>query len=201
MNTEVWPPGPPSWTTLRPGPALRTSGSVRCWRAAMSAAVTTVTLLAFCSSGVGTRVALTTTACSSSAVGALSARLSDQAGEVAHNDSSAARANARRASRPVDMARLLKMHTPVPAGSWHLQKLGARQPGGRVPANQHRPPRRHRLTREAGLRALELECSSLRADRLPAPDLGAVAHVIRLISITVAGAAPALDESAPDFPF
>jgi hypothetical protein len=28
-----------------------------------------------------------------------------------------------------------------------------------------------------------------------------VAHVIRMISITVAGAAPALDESAPVFPF
>jgi hypothetical protein len=28
-----------------------------------------------------------------------------------------------------------------------------------------------------------------------------VAHVIRLISITVAGAAPGLDESTPDFPF
>jgi hypothetical protein len=26
-------------------------------------------------------------------------------------------------------------------------------------------------------------------------------HLIRLFSITVAGAAPALDESAPDFPF
>src|SRR5262249_34037803 len=35
----------------------------------------------------------------------------------------------------------------------------------------------------------------------PAPSAGAVAHVIRLISITVAGAAPVLDESAPDFPF
>jgi len=30
---------------------------------------------------------------------------------------------------------------------------------------------------------------------------GAVADVIRVISITVAGAAPALDESAPVFPF
>jgi len=28
-----------------------------------------------------------------------------------------------------------------------------------------------------------------------------VAHVISLVSITVAGAAPALDESTPDFPF
>src|SRR4029077_9057823 len=39
------------------------------------------------------------------------------------------------------------------------------------------------------------------ADRLPAPATGAVAHVIRLISVTVAGAAPGLDESSPDFPF
>ena len=52
---------------------------------------------------------------------------------------------------------------------------------------------------EAGLRALELERDSgwIAFPRLTAQWL----CVIRLISITVAGAAPALDESAPDFPF
>ena len=52
---------------------------------------------------------------------------------------------------------------------------------------------------EAGLRALELERDSgwIAFPHLTAQWL----CVIRLISITVAGAAPALDESAPDFPF
>ena len=61
MNTEVTPPGPPVCTTLRPGMSLSTSAKVRSWRAAMSSAVTTVTLLATSSAGVGTRVALTIT--------------------------------------------------------------------------------------------------------------------------------------------
>ena len=46
MKTEVCPPGPPVCTTLSPGMSLSTSAKVRSWRASMSAAVTTVTLLA-----------------------------------------------------------------------------------------------------------------------------------------------------------
>ena len=61
MNTEVSPPGPPVCTTLSPGMSLSTSAKVRSWRASMSAAVTTVMLLATCSSGVGMRVAVITT--------------------------------------------------------------------------------------------------------------------------------------------
>jgi len=58
----------------------------------------------------------------------------------------------------------------------------------------------HRFTqgRSPGFRA---GARRLRRIAFPCPSGGAVAHVIRLISITVAGAAPALDESAPDFPF
>ena len=60
----------------------------------------------------------------------------------------------------------------------------------------------HRLMPEAGLRALELERYS-RWIAFPRrlPRQAQWLCVIRRISITVAGAAPALDESTPDFPF
>src|SRR5262245_60707911 len=60
IKTEVWPPGPPVCTTLRPGTALSASGTVRyCWRS-MSADVITVIELATSLSGVGIVVGLTT---------------------------------------------------------------------------------------------------------------------------------------------
>jgi len=46
MKTDVRPPGPPAWTTLRPGTAMSASGTVRhCWLS-ISALVMTVTELA-----------------------------------------------------------------------------------------------------------------------------------------------------------
>ncbi len=60
------------------------------------------------------------------------------------------------------------MHTPVPVGSWHLQKLDARPACACRPTSIARRDA-HRLSREAGLRALELEWLALPADRLPAP--------------------------------
>jgi hypothetical protein len=70
----------------------------------------------------------------------------------------------------------------------------------RAPATRIARRDAHRLMPEAGLRALELERDS---GWIAFPRLRRVQwlRVIRLISITVAGAAPALDESAPDFPF
>src|ERR1700722_9071577 len=61
MKTDVCPPGPPARTTLRPGTSLSTSGKVCSCRASISPAVMRVTLLATCDSGVGIRVAVTTT--------------------------------------------------------------------------------------------------------------------------------------------
>src|SRR3569833_2620484 len=58
---ELWPPAPPAWVTDRPGTSRSTSVSERSWRASISGAVITVTLLASWLSGVGIRVALTTT--------------------------------------------------------------------------------------------------------------------------------------------
>src|SRR5262245_29334563 len=60
MNTEVWPPGPPTCTTLSPGMVCSTSGTVRRWSRSMSAAVTTDTELPTCPAGVGMPVGLTT---------------------------------------------------------------------------------------------------------------------------------------------
>ena len=55
MKTDVWPPGPPVWTTFRPGTAANASGTVRCCWLAMSAPVMTVDrtrgLLARCGKG------------------------------------------------------------------------------------------------------------------------------------------------------
>jgi Protein of unknown function (DUF3429) len=55
--------------------------------------------------------------------------------------------------------------------------------------------------REAGLRALERRPDASWWIAFPHPFRAVQWLVIRLISITVAGAAPGLDESAPDFPF
>ena len=60
MNTEVWLPGPPACTMLRPGTLARMSGTVRRCSRSMSCAVMTVTELAICASGVGTLVGLMT---------------------------------------------------------------------------------------------------------------------------------------------
>src|ERR1700761_3325104 len=61
MNTEVWPPGPPLCTMLRPGASFSTSGRVVSCLRAMSSAVIRVMLLATSASGVGRRLAVTTT--------------------------------------------------------------------------------------------------------------------------------------------
>src|SRR5262245_2857849 len=60
MKTEVWPPGPPDCTTLRPGTAPSPSGTVRYFWRSMSADVITVIELAIWFSGVGIVVGLTT---------------------------------------------------------------------------------------------------------------------------------------------
>ncbi len=60
MKTEVWPPGPPVWTTFSPGMVESRSGAVRHWWASMSASVTRLRELPISVSGVGTRVAVIT---------------------------------------------------------------------------------------------------------------------------------------------
>ena len=60
MKIEVWLPGPPACTMLRPGTLARMSGTVRRCSRSMSCAVMTVTELAICASGVGTLVGLMT---------------------------------------------------------------------------------------------------------------------------------------------
>lgn len=67
---------------------------------------------------------------------------------------------------------------------------------GTAHGDPHRPPRRHGFAREAGLRALELE-AVLPGESPSHAYSGAVARLTRLHSITVAGAASALDCSAP----
>ena len=61
MKTEVWPPGPPVCTMLRPGTLARASGTVRRCSRSISAAVMTVTELAISRAGVATAVGLYTT--------------------------------------------------------------------------------------------------------------------------------------------
>src|SRR6478752_9183775 len=61
MKTEVWPPGPPVCTMLRPGTLASASGSVRRCSRSISAAVMTVTELAISRAGVATAVGLYTT--------------------------------------------------------------------------------------------------------------------------------------------
>src|SRR6185369_4215554 len=61
MKTEVWPPGPPVCTMLRPGTLARASGTVRRCSRSMSAAVMTVTELATSRAGVAIAVGLYTT--------------------------------------------------------------------------------------------------------------------------------------------
>src|SRR3954462_1779340 len=61
MKTEVWPPGPPVCTMLRPGTLARASGTVRRCSRSISAAVMTVTELALSRAGVATAVGLYTT--------------------------------------------------------------------------------------------------------------------------------------------
>src|SRR5262249_31328026 len=61
MKTEVSPPGPPVWTTFKPGAVFSASGTVRyCW-VWMSLSVMIVTELATCPAGVTTPVGLTAT--------------------------------------------------------------------------------------------------------------------------------------------
>src|ERR1700730_15115100 len=190
MNTEVSAPGPPCCTTLRPGMSLTTSARVRSWRAATSSAVTTLTLLATSSSGVGMRVAVMTM------VG--TRPVSDQAGKATYSNS-AALPSARRTVRPGVMGKAPEV-APTRARGVVTSEAGRRAVSEAYRRTRIARRDAHRLTRRpvSGLSSRSLR---LRRIAFPRPVKGAVAHVIRLISITVAGAAPALDESAPDFPF
>src|SRR6266436_4706907 len=126
----------------------------------MSERVSTVVDQNESASGSGTRDAVTMTCDSSwSSLSAGVARPTQTR--------TAAYDSARRAVRPVVMGfQLLKVHTPVPEGSW-LQKLAARGKRG-VPPDQHRPPRCPSVSasgRSPGSRA----GADSPADRLPAP--------------------------------
>jgi len=95
------------------------------WRAAISSAVTTVTLLPRSSSGVGMRVAVMTMLCSASASAARSRPVSDQAGKATYTNS-AALPSARRHGETCCHGQAPEIAHTRAEGSW-LQKLaGAR---------------------------------------------------------------------------
>ena len=60
MKTEVVPPGPPVWMTLRPGTSCSASGNVRSCLRSISSLGMTVMLLPTSLSGVGSRVGVVT---------------------------------------------------------------------------------------------------------------------------------------------
>src|SRR2546430_10866330 len=120
----------------------------------MSSAVTTLTLLATSSSGVGMRVAVTTMVRSASASDARSRPVSDKAGKAAYVNS-AALPSARRAVRPVVMGKAPEVAHTRADGSW-LQKLASARQARRT-AGPASPAATPIGSRKAGLRAFEQE--------------------------------------------
>ena len=204
MNTEVTPPGPPVCTTFRPGTSLSTSAKVRSWRASISAGgddrdAARQLQLRRRDARRGDDHRLQRLRLR----GVRGERCGCHRQQGARFKGAQQRQPRRRRARGahedlLSWIKLRKKHTPVP----EVSRFGAGE--GAVPNGRTDPPASPAATpigdtqgRSPGSRAGERTPRRIAFPRRSWRS----GHVIRLISVTVAGAAPGLDESSPDFPF